>query len=153
MSENITPNETDRKGSLIRRRNIGNSGVAKWDAIPGFQYAEAVDLMRKGVVYKTIWEIYGEGPPGSDYDSATPGSVYHDTTYGWIYNRIKIDNGTLTWMTTIMARRTTASDTTSYTSAPQGGVILVKDDGTVYIKSEEEGTDEVIELSPDHSHE
>ena len=147
MSDNITPGVEDRDGSLIRIRCLTEGEAAIWTTTPGFQYAIAKDLIKNGEVYKTIYEIFGEGAPSSGYDNATPGSTYLDTTYGYPYRRILGDSGTAVWMTQVLGGRTTASNTNEHTPAGQGSVILVKDDNTVYIKSEEEGTDETVTIS------
>lgn len=122
MAETITADAADRSSSLIRRRNASEAEVAKWTTDPGFRYAEAVDLIKKGEVYKTVYEIYGEGAPASNYDNATCGSKYNDIANGAVYHRVfQDDDTTLAWAVVIVAIAGTA--TTSYTNHPAGGVL------------------------------
>ena len=146
MGDNITPDVTDRNGSLVRQRCLTEGEAAVWTTLPGFQYAIAKDLIKNGKVYKTLYEIFGEGVPSTGYDNATPGSTYTDTTNGWSFRRILGDSGTSQWMHQIVGGRTAGTDSTEHTTGGQGSVILVTDGGVVYLKSEETTTDEDVEL-------
>lgn len=102
---------------------------------------------------KYQYTFYGTGAPSTTYDAilalatTLPGSKYCNTTNGYWYTAITGDSGTIAWMCDVIGGRTAGSDTTEHTGAGQGGVILVTDAGVVYIKSEEEATDETVTIS------
>jgi len=122
MAETITPGTGDRVTSLIRRRDLSSGEAARWTSTPGFQYAEAVDLMKNGVVYKTIYEIYGEGDPSTNYDNATPGSKYTNILCGAIYWRIKSDASVNEWASGMLCILEEDNTTEDFTRFPAGGV-------------------------------
>lgn len=100
MAENITANAADKVCSLMRQRDMSSGEAADWRTTPGFRYAIAYDLILNGNVYKTIYKIFGEGLPSTNYANATPGSTYLDTVYGHEYRFLKDDDGNLIWALT-----------------------------------------------------
>ena len=102
---------------------------------------------------KFQYTFWGTGAPSTTYDAilalatTLPGSKYCNTTNGYWYTAVTDDAGTVAWMCDVLGGRTAGTDTTLHTGAGQGGVILVADGGAVYIKSEEETTDEAVTIS------
>ena len=144
MAETITPGAEDRNGSLIRNRNIEND-PSVWTTSPGFQYAEAKDLIKNGSVYKSIYHIWGEGAPSSNYDNATTGSIYTDLDNGAVYHRVLADDdSTQAWG--VVPFSVAGDATTSYTNHPGGGVIAF-DSNSVDLKVAAEDADGDLALA------
>lgn len=137
MAETITPAVKDKNCSLMRVRSL-NTGEAKvWTTSPGFQYAIAYDLVKNGVIYKTIYEIFGEGLPSTNYASATAGSTYTDTVYGHEYRALLDDDLTLMWALTVNIILQTEGDTaiSNIDLHPMGQLVADSNDSAkLYIK-------------------
>jgi len=149
VAESITPGASDRVGSLIRRRNLSTGEAARWTTIPAFCFAEAVDLIKNGIVYATVYEIYGEGDPSTNYDSyATPGSSYLNISCGAEYARIKDDDGNAEWAAVMHAIIEADDTTVDFTAHPAGGVnYLDIADDRVRVKTAVAGADETHSIT------
>jgi hypothetical protein len=136
MAETITPGTSDRVTSLVRRRSLTESEAARWTTKPGFQFAEAIDLLKNGAVYATIYEIYGEGDPSTNYDTyVTTASKYTDVSCGAGYRRIVDDAGNAEWAPQMRAIIDVADDTTDFTAHPEGGISNIDlSGGTKYLR-------------------
>jgi hypothetical protein len=122
MAETITAGAGDSKGSLVRRRNLNAGECANWTTIPGFRFAEAIDLILNGSIYATKYEIYGEGDPSTNYDNATAGSSYLNISCGAEYQMIEDDDGNLEWASCMHAIIEGDDTTVDFTAFPAGGI-------------------------------
>jgi len=101
-----------------------------------------------GSAWVRQFHIKGSGAPSTTYDAfKTIGSEYLNYDYGYKYDCVKDDAGSLIWMCRMFGGRTTAAGTNAHSPAGQGAIVLITDAGAVYIKSEEEGTDESVTIS------
>lgn len=145
MAETITAGADDKAGSLIRPRLLNGGEAADWRTTPGFRYAVAYDLIKHGEVYKTVYEIYGEGLPASNYGNATAGSSYLDLDHGHEYRALFDDDGTLMWALTVNLILQAEGDTEigNIDSHPMGQLVVDSGDGNLYIKTNASVGDDV----------
>jgi hypothetical protein len=148
MAETITAGTADSKGSLIRRRNIDSGECSNWTTTPGFRYAEAIDLILNGVVYATIYEIYGEGDPSTNYDNATTGSSYTNISCGAKYRRIEDDAGNAEWASCMCAIVEADDTTVDFTAHPAGSVLYLDTaDSRIRVKTGAAAVDETFSIT------